>query len=89
METADQKFTWKGSGLIFTSKNSSYGGDVYGIYLISRFLIHMWPANGCYSGQIELQCDNLTGMNDSSEKNMKTRKTKIPRITESYKEDSI
>ena len=36
----------------------------------------MWPANGCYSGQIELQCDNLTGVNDSSEKNMKTRKTK-------------
>ena len=47
METDDQTVQWQGSGLMFVRRNSSYGGEIYGIYLVCRFLSDMWPEN-CY-----------------------------------------
>ena len=43
METDDRRFSWEGSSLFFSPQNSSYGGEIYGIYLILRFLDIIWP----------------------------------------------
>ena len=76
METEDKKFSWEGSGLIFSRYNSSYGGEIYGVYLILRFLHIMWPQELIWSGLIQIKCDNLTGINDCSYLELKISKSK-------------
>ena len=43
METISQQHQWQGSVLVYAPNNSSYGGEIYGIYLVCRFLHEMWP----------------------------------------------
>ena len=38
METKDCKYQWEGSGLMKAKNNSPYGGELYGMYLILRFV---------------------------------------------------
>ena len=59
---------------MFDQKNPSYGREIYVIYLVFRFLHSMWPKNKYLSGRVEILCDNLTGVGDSSDDQLKTRK---------------
>ena len=61
---------------MFSRYNSSYGGEIYGIYLILRFLNIMWPQESIWSGLIQIKCDNLTGINDCSYLELKLPKSK-------------
>ena len=76
METEDKKFSWEGSSLIFSQYNSSYGGEIYGIYLILRFLDIMWPQERIWSGLIRIKCDNLVDVKDCSYAEIKLPKSK-------------
>lgn len=76
MKTGDQTVKWQGSGLMFSRRNCSYGGEIYGIYLVCRFLSNMWPEKILFLGRVELRCDNKSGVWDCTDDNLKTRKTK-------------
>ena len=76
LETDDQLVQWEGSGLMFVRKNSSYGGEIYCIYLVCRFLSDMWPEQLIYLGRVELRCDNKSGVWDCMDDCLKTRKMK-------------
>ena len=41
METRSKKERWGGSGLIYAENNTSYGGELYGIYIVLRFIWKM------------------------------------------------
>ena len=81
METENREFYWEGSSLFFSKYNSSYGGEIYGIYLIIRFLIIMWPSGMYYSGLIRIKCDNLMGIKDCSYQELNIPKSKKVSIT--------
>ena len=76
METKKQRFSWNGSGLCTAKYNSSYGGEIYGIYLILRFLNEIWPDNDSKKGSIHIKCDNLEGVKDSSYNFLKISRSK-------------
>ena len=56
--------------------NSSYGGELYGIYLILRFLNVMWPTQPCSQGCILIKCDNLGGIKECSRRDLKLSRSK-------------
>ena len=76
METDDQVVQWEGSGLMYARRNFSYGGEVYGIYLVCRFSSDMWPERLVYLGRVDLRCDNKSGVWDCTNACLKTRKMK-------------
>ena len=53
--------------------NSSYGGELYGIYLILRFIQEMWEGKGDYKGKLKIKCDNITSVRDSMKNSLKMR----------------
>ena len=53
LETKDRKYQWEGSGLMKAKNNSSYGGELYGIYLILRFVQKMWDGRCGFQGKIK------------------------------------
>ena len=56
--------------------NSSYAGELYGIYLILRFLDIMWPSQTVKQGCVLIKCDNIAGMNDFSNGKLKLSRSK-------------
>ena len=42
METRSKKERWGGPGLIYAENNTSYGGELYGIYIVLIFILQMW-----------------------------------------------
>ena len=76
METTKSSYHWTGSGLFRATYNSSYGGELYGIYLILQFLNIMWPNHLCPQGCILIKCDNLSGINDCSKRDLKLSQSK-------------
>ena len=71
LETKDGRFQWEGSGLMKAENNSSYGGELYGIYLILRFVQCMWDGNSGLQGKIKIKCDNITSIRDSMKKSLR------------------
>ena len=51
METRSQQERWEGSGLINTEKNLLYGGELYGIYIVLRFIVKMWDESNNKNGK--------------------------------------
>lgn len=41
-ETREGYFQWKGYGILRAEKNSLYGGELQGIYIIIQFVKEMW-----------------------------------------------
>ena len=76
VETTCGSYHWTGSGLFCAEYNSSYGGELYGIYLILRFLHAMWPTQGCSQGCILIKCDNLGGIKECSRRELKLSRSK-------------
>ena len=64
METISQQYQWQGSGLVYAPNNSSYGGEIYRLYLICWFLHEMWFHNVSFSVRVHIRCDNLAGIYD-------------------------
>ena len=52
METRSKTTRWEGSGLIYAEQNSSYGGELYGIYIVLRFILQMWDGSNNKRGKI-------------------------------------
>ena len=77
LETNDGKFQWEGSGLMKDENNSSYGDELYGIYLILRLIQDMWDRNSGYKGKIRIKCDNITSMRDSMKNHWKWVHNKV------------
>ena len=71
METKDCKYQWEGSGLMKAKNNSPYGGELYGIYLILRFVQEMWDGRCGFQGKIKIKCDNAMSVRDSMKKSLK------------------
>ncbi len=46
METRSKKERWERSGIIYAEQNSFYGGELYGIYIVLRFILQMWDGFG-------------------------------------------
>ena len=73
LETKDGIYQWEGLGLMKAENNSSYGGELYGLYLILRFVQEMWEENRGFIGKIRIKCDNITSVRDSMKKSLKMR----------------
>ena len=76
VKTTQGSCSWKGYGIFSTTYNSFYGGELYGIYLIMRFLDIMWPNQTASQGCILIKCDNLAGINDFSKEDLKLSRSK-------------
>ena len=74
METRSKKERWGGSGLIYAENNTSYGGELYGIHIVSGFILQMWSKDD-KKGKIRIRCDNLAGILDSNQPNLKTKRS--------------
>ena len=76
VETTCGSYHWTGSGLFRAENNSSYGGELYGIYLILRFLHATWPSHPGSQGCILIKCDNLGGIKECSRQELKLSRSK-------------
>ena len=65
-----------GSGLIYAQNNTSYGGELYGIYIVLRFILQMWRQDTGKKEKIRIRCDNLSGILDSNQTKLKTKRSK-------------
>ena len=75
METRSKKERWGGLGLIYAQNNTSYGGELYGIYIVLRFIVQMWKQDST-KGKIRIRCDNLSGVFDSNQTHLNTKRSK-------------
>lgn len=76
METRSRKERWEGSGLINAKQNSSYGGELYGIYIVLRFILEMWDGSNNKTGKIRIRCNNLAGVLDNTQTALKQKDQK-------------
>ena len=76
METRSKKDRWEGSGLINVEQNSSYGREMYRIYIALRFILEMWDKSNKKPGKIRIRCDDLAGVLDSTQTELKTKNRK-------------
>ena len=61
MKTRCRQEIWKGSKLINVEQNSLYRGELYGIYIVLRFIVEMWDGSNNQKEKIGKICDNLSG----------------------------
>ena len=86
-ETISKKERRKGSGLIDAEK-SSYGGEMYRIYIVLRFILEIWDESNNNLGKIRTRCNNLAGDLDSTQTKLKTKRSKTFRaILRAIKKD--
>ena len=76
METLSRQQSWECSGLINAEQNSPYGGELYSIYIVLRFIADMWDSSSNKSVNIRIRCNNLSVMLDSSQTALNIEKTK-------------
>ena len=74
MKTRSKLKKWEGSSWINAENSSSYGEELYGIYIVLRFIIYMLEERDGKPGVIKIKCDDLTGVLDFSKKELKIKK---------------
>ena len=62
--------------IIYAEQNLSYEGELYSIYIVLRLIFEMQDGSNNQKGKIQIRCNNLAGVLDSSQTALKTKWSK-------------
>ena len=62
--------------MINVEQNSLYGGKLYDIYIVLRFIVKIWDGSNNQKGKRRIRCNNLSGFLDSLQITLKTKRLK-------------